>query len=292
MNKIRAFITWWNRPDKSVFADYVQAFIVIIPIAFLIRTWGYGLYKVPTGSMEKTLLVGESFVSDKFTYAFIRKPKRNEIIAFNAPRFQYSEDRLNRWFEQYVWGPDNWTKRVIGIPGDHVEGKIEDGKPVVYLNGEKLDEPYLNDCTLIPINQNRDFRSYDSNYSYEEQPYYRMDRLTVRQAQRMEALHGYPIERKPGTPMVGAGGSDIFDVHLKTKEEDGIDEYWAMGDNRLGSGDSRDWGPLNSDNIHGRIIFRLFSIDSNTSWLIADLLFNPLDFWTRVRWSRWLQFVS
>ena len=69
MKKIRAFITWWNRPGKSLIAEYVQAFIVIVPLAFIIRTWGYGLYKVPTGSMETTLLIGESFVSDKFTYS-------------------------------------------------------------------------------------------------------------------------------------------------------------------------------------------------------------------------------
>ena len=55
-----------------------------------------------------------------------------------------SDNKLKRLFEEYVWGPSNWTKRVIGVPGDIVEGKVEDGHPVVYLNSKKLDESYLN----------------------------------------------------------------------------------------------------------------------------------------------------
>src|SRR3989338_4032342 len=170
METIRSFIKWWNRPNKSIFAEYVQAAIVIIPIAFVIRTWGYGLYKVPTGSMETTLLIGESFVSDKFTYNFLRSPKRGEIIAFNEPestRFHYSKNPLINWWQRYVWGPENWTKRVIGLPGEHIQGKIEDGHPVVYINGEKFDEPYLNKYPLVYTGEYSSPRSYNPDYSYE-----------------------------------------------------------------------------------------------------------------------------
>ena len=54
-----------------------------------------------------------------------------------------------------------------------------------------------------------------------------------------------------------------------------------MGDNRLGSGDSREWGVLDGKLIHGRIVFRLWSIDSQESWWFVDLLKHPIDFWTR-----------
>ena len=302
MQRIRSFIKWWNRPDKSVIADWIQGFIVIVPIAFAIRTWGYGLYKVPSGSMESTLLVGESFVSDKFTYTFIRTPHRGEIIAFNEPRFPYSANRLVNWAQHHIWGPQNWTKRVIGLPGEHVQGKIEEGKPVVYINGQKLDEPYLNKYSLIPsdvirVGEDRGrvvWRTYDSNYSYEKQLFYRMNRGTVKRIQKLLEEHQEVTEKVPGTPMVGSGGegSDIYDIHLKSKSVDGIDEYWAMGDNRLGSGDSRSFGSLNGDFIHGRIIFRLFSVDSDESWMIKDLLLHPFDFFTRIRWARWFQVVS
>lgn len=294
MEKIRTFIKWWNRPNKSIIAEYIQAFIVIVPLAFIIRTWGYGLYKVPTGSMETTLLIGESFVSDKFTYTFLRKPQRGEIIAFNEPdteKFHYSKNPFKNWWQRYVWGPENWTKRIVGMPGEHIEGKIEDGRPVVYINGVKFDEPYLNKYPLVYTGDYDHPRSYHPDYSYEKQPFYRMDGFKVQQIKHILEEHSMPTERIPGTPLVGAGGSDIYDVHLKSKEKDGVDEYWVMGDNRLGSSDSRSFGKLNGDLIHGRILVRLFSVDSNYSWLIFDLLSNPIDFWTRVRWSRWFQWV-
>lgn len=295
LQDIQKFIKWWNRPNKSTVAEYVQAFIVIVPIAFIIRTWGYGLYKVPSGSMETTLLVGESFVSDKFTYAFLRDPKRGEIIAFNEPdteRFRYSTHPLKRWWQHYVWGPENWTKRVIGLPGDHIEGKIEDGHPVIYINGEKFDEPYVNKYPLIKQTPNGSYRSYDPCKSFDNQPFYRMNELSVKQTKRLLDQFGIPSERLPGTPLLGAEGSDIFDIHLKSKAKgDDKNEYWVMGDNRLGSADSRSFGPLDGSHIHGRIVFRLFSIDSDYGWILFDLLLHPIDFLTRVRWSRWLQTV-
>ena len=45
--------------------------------------------------------------------------------------YDYSSNKLLNWWQMYVWGPENWTKRIIGVPGDHVKGVIEEGKPVV-----------------------------------------------------------------------------------------------------------------------------------------------------------------
>ncbi len=289
MQKIRDFITWWNRPNKSMLADYIQTFIVIVPLAFLIRTWGYGLYRVPSGSMETTMLVGEMFFADKFTYIF-SKPKRGDIITFNEPVFSYSDNKLKSLWQHYVWGPENWTKRLIGIPGDHVQGTIENGKPVVYVNGVKLDESYVNKYPLVPVNIKKfEFRSYDPAFSYADQPFYLMNGMLVRQIQRQYEAVGYTAIRMPGTPVDAINPpfqTDIFDVQL------GENQYWAMGDNRLGSWDSRGWGILNGSYIHGKIVFRIFSIDTSADWLILDLLAHPISFWTRFRWSRCLQIVS
>ncbi len=290
MESIKNLRRWWNRP-KSTFMEYVQAFVVIIPLAFLIRTFFYGLYEVPTGSMETTLLRGERFVSDKFTFAFIRKPMRGEIIAFNSPLFEYSDNALINWWQHYVWGPENWTKRVIGLPGEHIEGKVEEGHPVIYVNGERLDEPYVNRFPLVPVTLEWSPRSYDPDFSFSDQPFYRMDEAQVRRVQRIFRDNGIETERIAGTPLTH-GGSDVFDVHLKSKAKDGIDEYWVMGDNRLGSGDSRMFGTLNGNFIHGRILFRIFSFDAQSDWLIIDLLKHPIEFFTRFRWSRCMQFVS
>lgn len=295
--KMKSFYAWWNRPNKSVAAEYIQAALVIIPIAFLIRSWGYGLYKVPSGSMETTLLIGESFISDKFTYAFIRNPVRGDIIAMNDPRFVYSKNKLKHWWQKYVWGPDNFTKRIVGVPGDHIQGIIEEGKPVVYINGKKIYEPYLNKHPLVYSNIYSHPRSYDVSVSASNQPFYRMDEWVVKSIQKNLISHGKApmiVQNQPLSHLNDRGQSpDIFDFHLKSKAQgDDKDEYWMMGDNRLGSSDCRDWDkPVDGAYIHGKIVFRLFSVDSYASWMILDLLKNPFHFIKGIRWSRCLNFI-
>ncbi len=309
------------------------AFLLLI--VFLIRTFGFGLYQVPTGSMETSMLVGERFFADKLSYLF-RNPERGEVIAFNEPPafFNYSENPFINLFQQYVWGPSNWTKRVIGKSGDAVRGVIEDGKPAVYVNDKKLDEPYLNKYPLMHLwrgdpdelykkveqemkdlvygravdpsvinklvqkrlAEHTTVKSYDPDYSFEQQPFYRMKEIRV-----IRDAQGNPELLKPGTshPSTNAAaiaaaieqkknywdGSDEFYIEL------GPDEYWLMGDNRLGSKDCRAFGPIKRSFIHGRIILRIWSLDSDESWWIIDLFKHPIDFFKRVRWSRFFQWV-
>lgn len=291
MKLCRKMWAWFKRPNKSTFAQYVETFIIILPIAFVIRTYFYGLYQVPTGSMEVTMLVGERFFADKLTVNF-SPPQRGDIITFNDPTFEYSDNKFMRLFQRYVWGPSNWTKRVVGQPGDHVKGVIEDGKPVIYINGKKLDEPYVNPHPLIGVYKEGrlppwDLRSYDENVSYEEQPFYSMKQEDVKRAKRIMSHYGHEEMRYPYEPIKGeyGGNRDEYDVQLAHNQ------YWALGDNRRGSNDSRYFGPLAAEHIHGKIIWRLISIDSSDSWLIFDILAHPIDFWKRVRWSRFFQRV-
>jgi signal peptidase I len=266
----------FTQATPGFFSSLTQ-FAFLLLLIFAIRTVIFGLYQVPTGSMETTMLVGERFLADKLSYWF-RTPKRGEIIAFNDPNFEYSKNGLVNWFQRYVYGPTNLTKRVIGIPGDHVKGVIENGKPVIYLNGVKLEEPYLNKNPLIAVKSKDgriDFRSYDPHYSLDKQPYYKL------KPESIVRVNGEPALRYPGTPL--QRGEDIFDVKL------GKNEYWAMGDNRLGSWDSRGWGILDGKLIHGRILLRLWSSDSTEDWWIVDLLKHPIDFWKRIRWQRSFQ---
>jgi signal peptidase I len=280
---------WYNESAKSTSGYYLRSalelFFIII-MAFAIRTFGFGLYQVPSGSMETTFLVGERFLADKFTY-WLKAPQKGEIIAFNAPDirvskqgYAYSTNPVKNLFERYVYGPSNWTKRIIGVPGDHVQGKIENSRPVVYVNGKKLDEPYLNKYPLVykQIEDGVVPVSYDPAYAFDKQPFYHIDPIVLLKDQLSK-----PGMIHPGTPV---GDKDIFDVHLKDNQ------YWVMGDNRCGSEDSRFWGLLDGSQIHARIIFRIWSIDSNSSWWILDLVRRPIDFFKKVRWSRCLQSVA
>jgi len=303
----------YSESKKQGFGAFIREIAVLLLIVFLIRTFGFGLYQVPTGSMETTMLVGERFFADKFTPLFL-KIKRGDIIAFNDPTFPYSSNKFKRLFEEYVWGPSNWTKRVIGAPGDAVKGVIEDGKPVVYLNGKKLHEPYINKYPLIKVCKvpflefkrrragfgmsNRDIgnlivlKSYDKNATYDEQPFYNIKETHIcfQEGGKLDLIY-------PGTARGGfmknnvgknywGGNSDEFYVKL------GKNQYWVMGDNRLGSSDSRFFGPLDGRLIHGKIIFRIWSIDSDASFWPLDLVKHPIDFWKRIRWNRCLQTVK
>ena len=292
MEFIRTFVSWCKRPNKSVLVQYVEAFVIILPIAFVIRTFLYGLYQVPSGSMEPTMLVGERFIADKLSIWF-SSPKRGDIISFNDPTYKYSKNPIIHLIESYLWlpnGPANWTKRVIAIPGDIILGTIEDGKPVIYLNGEKLDEPYINPYPLLSEMHNDGIigqKTYDPKFSFNDQPFYVFDRVGVRLAKEYLSRLGRPSIAYPYTPLPRySGGSDIFEHKLKKGE------YFCLGDNRLGSSDSRVWEILNEKNIHGKIIFRLWSHDSDASFWILDLILHPIDFWKRMRWGRFLQRVK
>jgi len=298
--------------EQAGFWASFREIAVLLLIVFIIRTIGFGLYQVPTGSMETTMLVGERFFADKFTVLFT-SIKRGDIVAFNDPTYKYSKNKLMRLWQDYVYGPTNWTKRVIGIPGDEVKGVIEDGKPVIYLNGKKLHEPYLNKYPLISVSafgakELREKRlsgkvignpttvkSYDPKKPLYAQPFYRIKK------DRIQQYNGLPIVINPGTPMqvnsaiygpkIVKGGSywnngDEFYVKL------GKNQYWLMGDNRLGSSDCRVFGPIDGRLIHGRILFRIWSHDSDESWWIVDLFKHPIDFWKRFRWNRFFQCVK
>ena len=317
-----------NKSESNIVKS-VSELVFLLAIVFLIRTFVFGLYVVPTCSMETTMLVGERFFADKTSY-WLRKPRRGEIIAFNSLQYAYADNPLVNLFERYVWGPINVTKRVIGVPGDRVRGAVEDGKPVVYVNDKKLDEPYINNYPIIRmwsdnprtlraqaeqevaplvysgsippgmrsmlvaqrLESYKVWRSYDVDAAYDVQPFYRIrpDQMVLNNEGRPQMLH-------PGTLLSSQAeritrgnsywnGSDEFYMQL------GPDEYWGMGDNRLGSGDSRFFGPIPGHMIHGRIIFRLWSLDSDESWWIFDMIKQPIDFFKRLRWRRFFQFVS
>ncbi len=329
-----------TRPSYARSAyETIKEITILLLIVFMIRTYVFGLYQVPSGSMEKTMFVGERFLGEKFSY-LLRKPCAGEVVAFNAPTYPYASNPIHRLFQEYVLGPDNWTKRVIGVPGDHLKGVIENGCPVIYRNGEKLHEPYVNDSPLVYVLPAGDHalraqiaaellrqdspvahyspdkidelvtqlikehihilkdhctpKSYNPDYSIEAQPWYRMKDLTLLADAQGNIVYEMPntplthhdMEINTNNPNQKFNGSDEFDIHL------GADEYWLMGDNRLGSTDSRFIGPIAGRLIHGRIVFRIWSIDSDASWWLLDLIRNPIDFWSRIRWNRFFQIIT
>jgi signal peptidase I len=128
---------------KSKLREYVEAILLAILIAFFIRTFVIQAYKIPSGSMKPTLLIGDHILVSKFSYGiklpFVRstiipigEPKRGDIVVFIYP-----EDRSK-----------DFIKRLIGIPGDTIE--IRNKK--ILLNGLPLNDAHgvHSDSIIIP----------------------------------------------------------------------------------------------------------------------------------------------
>ena len=121
--------------------------ILAFALAIIIKTFLFQAFFIPSGSMEPTLKPGDRVIVNKIPYYF-HDPHRGDIIVFEDPHPTTHPDRgvaggFFHWLFQGlgVQRPtdEDFIKRVIGLPGDTVEGR-RDG---VYVNGVKIDEPYL-----------------------------------------------------------------------------------------------------------------------------------------------------
>ena len=121
--------------------------ILAFALALIIKTFLFQAFFIPSGSMEPTLMPGDRVLVNKIPYYF-HDPRRGDIIVFEDPHPSEHDDRgvvggFLHWLVQGigVQRPEDqdFIKRVIGLPGDTVQGK--DGS--VYVNDVKIDEPYL-----------------------------------------------------------------------------------------------------------------------------------------------------
>ena len=131
--------------SKSVFREYFEAICIAVLLALFIRTFVVQAFKIPSGSMLPTLLIGDHLLVNKFMYGVkmpftgkvlipYKEPERGDVVVFRFPK-----DRSV-----------DYIKRVIGTPGDTVE--IREKK--VYINGEPIDDPYAHISTPSILNAN------------------------------------------------------------------------------------------------------------------------------------------
>jgi signal peptidase I len=138
-------------PDfkKSTIREYFESLVIAVILALFIRTFVVQAFKIPTGSMENNLLIGDHLLVNKFVFAPagaervvlpIARVRRGDVVVFKFP-----ED-LSRDF----------IKRVIGLPGETIEVR----QKKVYVNGQLLDEPYVH--YLAPAAVPDEFREVTS----------------------------------------------------------------------------------------------------------------------------------
>jgi signal peptidase I len=124
----------WPRWRWRIFSDYARTVVIAVALFIVLRTFVVEAFKIPTGSMQNTLLVGDFLLVNKAIYGAqipftgwhlpaFRRPERGDVIVFRWPKDPSK----------------NFVKRLIGLPGDTVE--MRDG--VVYLNHRPLHEAYV-----------------------------------------------------------------------------------------------------------------------------------------------------
>src|ERR1700687_4176174 len=119
---------------KSTLREYFESIVIAVILALFIRTFVVQAFKIPTGSMEENLLIGDHLLVNKFVFGPsatgaertllpVGAIKRNDVLVFKYPE---EPDR-------------DFIKRVIGLPGETVELRAKK----VYIDGKPLDEPYV-----------------------------------------------------------------------------------------------------------------------------------------------------
>jgi len=119
---------------KSTAREYFESICVAVILALFVRTFVVQAFKIPTGSMENNLLIGDHLLVNKFVFAPTLTRAEDTLLPIDPIRrgdvlvFKYPEDPER-----------DFIKRVIGLPGETVELK----EKKVYINGQPLEEPYV-----------------------------------------------------------------------------------------------------------------------------------------------------
>jgi len=217
-------------PPMPVLAEYAKSFFPIILIVLLLRSFLVEPFKIPSGSMMPTLLIGDLILVNKFTYGIrlpvinkkiidISEPKRGDVVVFRYPE-----------------NPSlDYIKRLIGLPGDRITYR---GKRL-FINGEPLQyKPisiYIGSGSGVNMTGNKLLQET-------------IDGVT----------HQILVEPSP------------YENHYTCMQNNEFvvppGEYFMMGDNRDHSNDSRFWCTVPEENLVGRAFMIWMNWDDGIDW--------------------------
>jgi signal peptidase I len=233
-------------PLRGQLAEWV---VTLLMLVFAITTLVQS-FVIPSGSMEDSLLIGDHVFVDKLAYAPAGSVSKHflpysEIQRGDVIVFRYPLDLRQ-----------NYVKRVIGLPGDHIRLHHKQ----LIRNGKPVEEPYV-------VHKTDFFDPYRDDF-----PSAPPDRLPLRARTMLEQnVQGDELVVPPGC-------------------------YFAMGDNRDNSEDSRYWGFVPRENIIGKPLMIYWSFDPGSDDLAAPMSFEHVvnvvvNFFGKTRWSRTFRLI-
>jgi len=249
-----------DEKPRETTVEFLASLAGVLVTGLFIITFVLQAFEIPSSSMENTLLIGD--------HVFVNREQFAQPTRWMGPLMPYRDIHDGDIFvflspsEQGLFV----VKRVMGIPGDRIH--LRDG--VVYRNGQKLNEPYVSDK---PAPESENSRYYRENFPAVPAS----DRYNVTedwQAELPKHIEGIDFVVPPGS-------------------------YFAMGDNRNASYDSRFWGLIPKTNVIGRPMFIYWSFITPPnqyqmrSWgdrlgFIAHII---IHFFDETRWSRTFRLV-
>jgi signal peptidase I len=271
-------------PPRGVVREYAESLVVTAIMALFGMTFIVQAVKVPTGSMQNTILIGDHLLVNKFIFApgpvlpFLpqREIQRFDIIVFKYPG-KFPTGQFLKHTEVDDTAPNNtpyktnYVKRVIGLPGERVEVR---GTQVL-VNGQPLEEHRI----AADNPPDTDDPATPGNDSLA--PLTLADDAPATPADSAEARHAVywrPESLKGARRLTGEETQfDVPEGH-----------YLVMGDNRENSQDSRFWGFVPRDVIVGRAMFVYWSYDESAPSSGNFIV----DFFRNTRWGRTGTFVK
>jgi len=267
-----------DKKRKSKPKEYFDALVWAAVVAFIIKVLLFEAYRIPTGSMENTLLVGDFLLVTKFTYGAttprnipftdiripyfrlpgFKDPKPGDVVVFDFPGERDEKDSKEVL---------NYIKRCVAVAGD----SIKVVNKVLYRNGQVFPNPsqskYIAPLQPSNLANNRIFPKgsgwNEDNYGPIRIPkkgdIIKIDSSNFEGYKMFIVKEGYTNVKLNPDGSLTADDKTFKDGNYEVKK----DYLWMMGDNRNNSLDSRFWGFMPTENIVGEAFLIYWSWDAN-----------------------------
>jgi signal peptidase I len=238
--------------QKSTVREYLESLVVTVILALFGTTFLIQAFKIPSSSMEDTLLIGDHLMVDKVGYG------EPGVWSWLLPYTEVQRDQIIVF--RYPLDPTTYfVKRVIGIPGDRI--RLENKE--VYRNGERLAQNFA-------VHKSADYNNFRDSFP------------------DFIAGGGFPEWMEDFKKYVKNGEIVVPEGH-----------YFAMGDNRDMSSDSRYWGFVPRENIVGKPLLLYWSFESTSDEYretgagnyLSRIVHVLVNFPQKTRWGRMFHII-